>query len=92
MSRRPTDYCDSCDAPRKDANHWLSVLGDLQTPEFSSYDEANLRDTERDKPAEDRKVLRFDYCGAECVSKAFQRWLSTGTIEKQDSTVTEKEK
>lgn len=75
--------CNECDALRsKDVNGWSSILGDFETPEFMSFDEAEKRDPEKDVPTEKRKTPRADFCGAGCLTAAFNGWVSNGTIAK----------
>lgn len=83
MSKKLINACNECDVLRvKEINHWVSVLGDFETPEWMQFDQAEKLDTEKDVPTEKRKIPRADYCGAGCSTTAHQRWVSNGTIAK----------
>lgn len=78
---KETMHCDECGEQKKDANHWF-VAGESQLGvTFDTFENA-----QRDPQL--LKIL-FLYCGQSCGNKAFQRWMDTGHLEKQDVEVPE---
>jgi hypothetical protein len=72
MSVKVTVNCDECGAERKAANHWFVALLTQKRWVFYQYDEIGS----------DSVFPRFDVCGQDCATKAFQRLLTTGSVQK----------
>lgn len=75
MGIQQTITCDECGETKKEVNHWfVAWTGNsyVTIGPLSEYDMSGLRgDT------------RF-YCGQRCCGKAHQRWMDTGSLERQD--------
>lgn len=87
--KQVTTICDECSAPKGEANKWLKVgvlfmggPGGLRSCNRFCASESD------DFPSGAKE--EGDVCGRSCAMKAFQRWMETGSIYKEQ-TVKEQE-
>lgn len=81
MSERLVRACDECGKQRGAVNNWWCVIESTTQPKFMSFDHADeLTRQHTIKP----ETVRLDYCGQSCVGTAFNRWLDTGSVVRQD--------
>lgn len=74
MSSKVVIYCDECGIEKGETNNWKSISGTRSVPRFYTYHEAD-----NDVP---RGNWRLDFCGQQCITTVFQRWLDTGDVDK----------
>lgn len=60
-----------------DTNHWWAVMNNEQRPMFLTAANAD------EMQAEYSDAYRLDYCGQQCVTTVFNRWLSDGSVLRQ---------
>lgn len=83
MSEITIRQCDECSAQHGAVNNWWSIVGEPTQPTFVAYDEAE-RLTRVAKANYGPSPERLDYCSHNCVVTAFNRWLDTGNVVKQE--------
>jgi hypothetical protein len=80
MSQKTIRICDECGAERDKINGWFSAYGEHFTPTFITFHAADEAETGGGYIRN-----RQDFCSQHCVTLAFQRWLNTGSIRKQET-------
>lgn len=83
MSEITTRQCDECSAQHGAVNNWWCVIGDPEQPMFVTFEAAERADS-RALADYGPKHDRLDYCSHNCVVTAFNRWLDTGNVVKQE--------
>lgn len=61
MSTKQVTYCDNCQEPKGETNHWYTAI--------EVHDSFTIADFDNDAP----KVL--DLCGEACLTERLQKWL-----------------
>lgn len=74
MSSKVVIYCDECGAEKGETNNWKSISGTRSVPRFYTY-----HDADSDIPS---STWRLDFCGQQCITTVFQRWLDTGSVDR----------
>ncbi len=77
MGIRKTVTCDECNSQKDVVNHWFAARMSGLSLEMGKFDVWS-----QTMQINDEVQL---YCGQRCCSKAHQRWMDTGTLEKQDA-------
>lgn len=68
MSTKQVTYCDNCQKPKGETNHWYYV------EEGPGYFTVSLA-IEGPPPLLEGNDEPLDVCGEECVSKLLQKWM-----------------
>lgn len=74
MSSKVVIYCDECGIEKGATNNWKSISGTRSEPRFYTY-----HDADNEVP---NGYWRLDFCGQQCITTVFQRWLDTGDVDK----------
>jgi hypothetical protein len=76
MATKTVIICDICGKTKQDTNGWFRIGVSALNGLFNAWH------GEEDGPQHYHQPYR-DACGSECCHKAFDRWLSHGTLEEQ---------
>lgn len=84
MSEYTVRKCDECGAVHGTVNNWWCIVADPSRPTFIKFEETEAMLKTGRLPD---NTSRLDYCSHSCIVTAFNRWLDTGSVVKQEENV-----